>query len=138
MSEPGQESDKEKNPHPVDVIAGRNLRIARLQAGYSQTRLGEAVGISFQQIQKYERGTNRMSLSRASEFASILNICVAAFFDDAEELPSPAMLEGPWFARWMALYATAHNTGRLSDIIGLAEQIVQLCETTPREAAQCS
>jgi DNA-binding XRE family transcriptional regulator len=53
---------KRRGPGEVDLIVGRNLRIARLFAGYSQTKLAEAVGITFQQIQKYERGANRLSI----------------------------------------------------------------------------
>lgn len=69
-------------PHPVDVHVGRRLRSRRTILGMSQEELGEAVNITFQQIQKYERGFNRMGASRLYEFACILNIDVSYFFED--------------------------------------------------------
>ncbi len=68
--------------HPVDVHVGRRLRSRRTIMGMSQEELGEAVHITFQQIQKYERGFNRIGSSRLYEFARILDIDVAYFFDD--------------------------------------------------------
>jgi transcriptional regulator with XRE-family HTH domain len=68
--------------HPVDVHVGRRLRSRRTILGMSQEELGEAVNVTFQQIQKYERGFNRMGASRLYEFACILNIDVAYFFED--------------------------------------------------------
>ncbi|MHC2672778.1 transcriptional regulator with XRE-family HTH domain [Bradyrhizobium diazoefficiens] len=127
----------QRKTHPVDKIIGRNLRIARIRAGYSQERLGDAVGITFQQIQKYENGTNRLSLSRAKEFASILRISVSAFFDDNDSMPSADAIDGPWFARWMALYATARNADRLSDIVGVVEHIMRICKLPERRTPSC-
>jgi transcriptional regulator with XRE-family HTH domain len=104
MSGPENSSGKgQREPHPIDVTIGRNLHFARTRAGYSQTRLGSAVGISFQQVQKYEAGTNRLSMSRAYEFAVILNISVSEFFENNEAMPSRRLLDEPHFARWMAL-----------------------------------
>jgi transcriptional regulator with XRE-family HTH domain len=69
-------------PHPVDVHVGRKLRSRRTILGMSQEDLGEAVNITFQQVQKYERGFNRMGASRLYEFSCILNVDVAYFFED--------------------------------------------------------
>ena len=59
---------------PADVQAGRNLRAWRKNRGMSQTALGERLGITFQQIQKYEKGTNRLSVSRLADAAEALNV----------------------------------------------------------------
>lgn len=80
-------------PHPVDVHAGSRLRQRRTLLGMSQGTLGERVGLTFQQIQKYERGTNRMGASRLYELAAVLDIPVSYFFDEfvareASGLPS--------------------------------------------------
>lgn len=70
-----------KEPHPVDVYVGKRLRMRRKLLGLSQDDLGKQVGITFQQIQKYERGVNRMGASRLWEFAQALQISEAYFFD---------------------------------------------------------
>jgi len=76
------------NSHPVDVHVGTRMRQRRALLGMSQTNLGEAVGLTFQQIQKYERGSNRMGSSRLYEFAKVLDVPVAYFFD---EMPAKAL-----------------------------------------------
>jgi transcriptional regulator with XRE-family HTH domain len=126
-----------KVSHPVDVIAGRNLHIARTLAGYTQQRLGDEVGLSFQQIQKYENAKNRMSISRAWEFSSILGVSFSAFVDDADDMPTHRTMSGPQFNEWLALYATARDTGQLSAITVIARRIVELCKPAAREASRC-
>jgi len=76
-------------PHPVDVHVGKQLRMQRIVMGLSQEALAKAVGITFQQVQKYERGINRMSASRLYDFARVLSVPVAYFFE-AYEAVSPA------------------------------------------------
>lgn len=68
--------------HPVDVHVGRRLRSRRTMLGMSQENLGDAVGVTFQQIQKYERGLNRIGSSRLYEFSRALNVPVAFFFEE--------------------------------------------------------
>ncbi len=68
--------------HPVDVHVGARLRQRRTLLGMSQTALGNAGGLTFQQIQKYERGSNRVSSSRLYEFAKILDVPVSHFFEE--------------------------------------------------------
>jgi transcriptional regulator with XRE-family HTH domain len=72
-------------PHPVDVHVGRKLRAFRTQRDLSQTSLGRHVGLTFQQIQKYEKGTNRIGASRLHQFALVLNVPVEAFFTGLEQ-----------------------------------------------------
>lgn len=68
-------------PHPVDIHVGKRLRLRRTILGMSQESLGTAIGITFQQVQKYERGTNRMGSSRLFEFAKLLGVPVGYFFE---------------------------------------------------------
>jgi transcriptional regulator with XRE-family HTH domain len=68
--------------HPVDVHVAARLRQRRILLGMSQSALGNAVGITFQQVQKYEGGGNRISSSRLFEFAKILNVPVSHFFKE--------------------------------------------------------
>ncbi len=78
--------------HPVDKHAGYRLRQRRTLLGMSQEKLGAAVGLTFQQIQKYERGSNRIGASRLYEFAAVLDVPVSYFFD---EMPSNALSNRP-------------------------------------------
>lgn len=73
-------------PNPVDKHVGMQVRARRALLGYSQERLGDAIGLTFQQVQKYERGTNRVSASRLWDLAAALGVPVSYFFDglDAE------------------------------------------------------
>lgn len=70
-----------KSPHYIDVIVGTNLRMLRQQRNLTQTELGDALSITFQQIQKYEKGSNRISASKLADIAKHLNISVATFFE---------------------------------------------------------
>ena len=75
----------EMGPRPVDVYVGQRLRQRRTLMGISQTELGEAVGLSFQQIQKYERGANRVSASRLYEFSTITGVSPSWFCEGYKE-----------------------------------------------------
>ncbi len=68
--------------HPVDIHVGKRLRLIRSMLGMSQETLGKAIGVTFQQIQKYERGINRVGSSRLYEFSKILSVPVSYFFED--------------------------------------------------------
>ncbi len=72
-----------KTPNPVDVHVGSRVRMRRMMMSMSQERLGEQLGITFQQIQKYEKGSNRIGASRLQEIARVLQAPVAFFFEDA-------------------------------------------------------
>ena len=69
-------------PSPIDVHVGARLRQRRTLLGMTQTNLGDAIGVTFQQMQKYERGTNRISSSRLYALARVLDVPIAYFFDD--------------------------------------------------------
>ena len=69
-------------PRAVDIHVGQRLRLRRTLLGISQEKLGEAVSLTFQQIQKYERGANRVSASRIYEFSQVLDVPVSYFFDE--------------------------------------------------------
>ncbi len=71
-----------KNPNPIDVHVGNRVRMRRMLVGMSQEKLGERLGLTFQQIQKYEKGTNRISASRLYQISQILGVPVQFFFED--------------------------------------------------------
>ncbi len=79
---PAVVSRRGEGPNPIDVHVGARLRLRRTLLGLSQEKLGEAVGITFQQLQKYERGSNRISASRLFNLSQVLGVPVSFFFDD--------------------------------------------------------
>lgn|SRR5690606_682423 len=79
--------ENKKKPNPIDVHVGSRIRLRRNMLGLSQEKLGENLGITFQQIQKYEKGTNRVGASRLQAISAILNVPVSFFFEDAPGSP---------------------------------------------------
>ncbi len=69
-------------PSPVDVHVGARARVRRTLLGMSQTKLGDAIGVAFQQVQKYERGANRIGSSRLFGLSRVLDVPIQYFFDD--------------------------------------------------------
>jgi transcriptional regulator with XRE-family HTH domain len=76
-----------KSPNPTDIHVGSRVRLRRMMLGMSQEKLGDALGITFQQIQKYEKGTNRIGASRLQHIASVLSVTPGFFFDDGPAAP---------------------------------------------------
>ena len=70
-----------KVPNPVDQHVGSRVRMRRMLLGMSQEKLGDALGLTFQQVQKYEKGTNRIGASRLQQISQTLNVAPAFFFD---------------------------------------------------------
>ncbi len=72
-----------KRPNPIDIHVGGRVRLRRMLVGLSQEKLGERMGLTFQQIQKYEKGTNRIGASRLFQLSQILEVPVQFFFEEA-------------------------------------------------------
>ncbi len=79
-----------KRPNDVDVYVGSRVRMRRKMLGMSQEKLGDQLGITFQQIQKYEKGTNRVGASRLQNISEILDVPVSFFFPPSESSESPS------------------------------------------------
>jgi transcriptional regulator with XRE-family HTH domain len=77
--------NKSSAPNPVDTHVGTRVRLRRTLLGMSQEKLGEAIGLTFQQVQKYERGANRIGASRLYDLSQVLDVPVSFFFDDMPE-----------------------------------------------------
>ncbi len=82
-----------KKPNPIDVHVGSRLRLRRMLLGMSQEKLGERLGLTFQQIQKYEKGVNRIGASRLYQLAHILSVPVQFFYEEMQ-LDEPAEAGG--------------------------------------------
>ena len=120
-----------KQANAIDVHVGLRIRAARLAAGLSQERLGHQLGVTFQQVQKYEKGSNRVGASRLSNAAKVLSVPVSFFFENeagsdkspkandgllaiTEALSTP---EGIRIARALALISDPNVRRRLADLL---------------------
>jgi transcriptional regulator with XRE-family HTH domain len=140
----GHLSMSAKTPNPVDKYVGSRVRMRRIMLGMSQEKLGDALGLTFQQVQKYEKGTNRIGASRLHQIADVLQVPVSFLFeggptgstpiDGANEASSPAYVSD-FLATSEGLALTRAFT-RIDDpklrrsIVDLVEQIA--AGQTPR------
>lgn len=126
--------------NPIDKHVGARVRMRRMMLAISQEKLGDALGLTFQQIQKYEKGTNRISASKLQQIARLFQVPVSFFFDGAPELPGQKRQEGasaPSPAYVSEFLATADGQaltkafGRLRDpklrrrIVDFVEQVAE-------------
>ena len=104
-----------KVPHPTDQHVGARVRFRRISAGISQQRLGEALGVTFQQIQKYEKGANRICASRLQQIANLFGVPVADFFDGAPAIdPQPLVDPANDLTAEMTAFLATPEGARLS------------------------
>jgi transcriptional regulator with XRE-family HTH domain len=85
---------KADRPNPVDVHVGSRVRLRRNMLGLSQEKLGESIGLTFQQVQKYERGANRIGASRLYRLGRVLGVPVQFFYDETDPVHAPAIPPG--------------------------------------------
>jgi len=111
---------------PLDAMVGAKIRMFRINRGMSQTALAERIGVSFQQVQKYEKGANRIGASRLSQIASVLGVTVGELFDPAQHLAVPDspvhLLSEPGALRVLKAYLRTNSRMRLA-IARLVESI---------------
>jgi transcriptional regulator with XRE-family HTH domain len=127
------------NVHPVDRHVGARFRQLRIERGLSQGAVAERVGLTFQQVQKYERGANRISASKLYEIAGVLGVPIAAFFEglgqnmDAQDsplLPDLSALDH----KIMILVKRIRNEEIKGNIRGLLQAIAEDAEPAQRPA----
>ncbi len=116
-----------KSPQPVDKHVGSRIRMRRLMLGMSQTKLADALGITFQQVQKYEKGTNRISASRLQHISSFLEVPIPFFFEGSPHHSNTPkrMADAPSPAYVSDFLAT-------SDGISLSKAFVQIADAKLR------
>ena len=118
----------ERRRDAVDLLVGRNIRILRQDRGMSQTELGRKIDVTFQQVQKYENGTNRVGSGRLFKIASILGVPIAAFFEGAPQAasedagPSPvSTLAEPYVLRLLQAFCSLGDMELGRSIVELTE-----------------
>jgi transcriptional regulator with XRE-family HTH domain len=94
---PAEDDDKgQRRPNPIDIHVGSRVRFRRMLLGMSQEKLGQKLGLTFQQVQKYEKGINRIGASRLFDLAQVLGVSVEFFYEEAPagEIPADATSDG--------------------------------------------
>ena len=139
MSEAPQPTGK--RPNPTDVYVGSRVRLRRKMLGLSQEKLGEKLGITFQQIQKYEKGTNRVGASRLQAMASALEVPVSFFFPDTSPLADGAGMQEEGASFMMDFMSTSEGLELSRDFLRirsgkLRRRIVELVRTLADEQAE--
>jgi transcriptional regulator with XRE-family HTH domain len=116
---------------PMDALVGSRLRTRRKQLRISQERLGKEVGVSFQQVQKYENGTNRIGAGRLAEMSKVLNVPVAYFFtgssggssNDSDQDDACAILSEPGATELLQAYAQIGSLSVRNAVLRLARDL---------------
>ena len=122
-----------KRIEPVDKLVGQNIRIFRMAKGISQTELGNSVGVTFQQIQKYEKGANRVGSSRLARIAGILKVPISCFFDNSASgsdgpVAGPVvtdLLISPYAVQMLKAFAKLPSDKLRRSIVVLTESIAR-------------
>jgi transcriptional regulator with XRE-family HTH domain len=122
-----------KRIEPVDKLVGQNIRIFRMAKGISQTELGNSVGVTFQQIQKYEKGANRVGSSRLAKIAVILKVPISNFFDNSASgsdgpVAGPVvtdLLISPYAVQMLKAFAKLPSDKLRRSLVVLAESIAK-------------
>src|SRR5262245_50987419 len=118
-----------KEPDLVDAIVRRNIRIYRLQKGPTQTELADELGLTFQQVQKYEKGTNRVGSGRLLKIATFLGVPVTALFKGSDEMADADkqsifdQLARPHANRLLQAFARIDDDGLRRSVVQLVEEI---------------
>lgn len=116
-------------PHPVDVHVGARLRVFRKEAGMSQQVLGDRLGLTFQQVQKYERGTNRVSASKLFEASDILGVRIESFFEGLQDTPaaqpSQSVADDPYLRKLIRIYHSQSSEEARRRLVEAAEVVAR-------------
>jgi len=117
-----------RKPDPLDAMVGAKIRVLRLSRGLSQSDLADQIGVTFQQVQKYEKGANRVGASRLSQIANVLGIPVGELFEQSRQRPGAAssplkLLVEPGAVRVLEAYVQTTDPRLRRAIVNLIEGI---------------
>ncbi len=125
-----------KKPDPNDIEVGQRVRAIRLERGMSQEKLGDALDLTFQQVQKYEKGTNRIGAGRLQHIAEVLGVPVADFFAAAAGRTAAGseslfeLADAGGALRLLRAYSKISSPALKQSLMSLAEQIAQQSEVS--------
>jgi len=131
----------QRSANSVDSHVGSRVRLRRLELGLSQEKLAEQLGITFQQVQKYERGTNRIGASRLHQIALVLQTPITYFFEGASETPGNGVQEtsplsqalgDPATVRLVRAFASITDTQLKQKAVGIIEAIADTAAVTEK------
>jgi transcriptional regulator with XRE-family HTH domain len=130
-----------KKPDPLDAMVGAKIRVFRMHSRMSQTDLAEQIGVTFQQVQKYEKGMNRVGASRLSRIATVLGISVGDLFESSGGRPDDSaspfwLLTEPGALRVLKAYARTSDPRVRHAIAELVESIAD--KPTPKSSSSRS
>lgn len=129
---PAKHAVDEHTPHPLDIALGARVRLRRKELGLSQDELARAIGLTFQQIQKYEHGTNRISFSRLMEIAEALECRAFDLIGDLDTKAGKApvgptkyiaMLKDPGALKMLETFVTITSPRRRTAVLNLAREM---------------
>lgn len=133
-----------KRPDPIDILVGNNVRILRLEKRLSQSDLAERLGITFQQIQKYEKGVNRIGSGRLARLSQVLGVSISRFFQGSDVgitggMPPEALtdlLAKPYAIRMLKALANVSNNAMRLSLVQLAESMAEVDEELARDRVE--
>ena len=120
-------ADNARSPNPIDVHVGRQIAVYRYMAGMSQEALGDAIDVTFQQVQKYEKGTNRVGAGRLFNIGRALDVPISVFFaglgQDGDGGPVPSNALGRDGLDLLAAFRSINDPLTRQHLVGLARSI---------------
>ncbi|MEE1609719.1 helix-turn-helix domain-containing protein [Microvirga sp. CF3016] len=127
-------SKAQRSPSDVDRYIGCQIRLRRMAVGMSQEKLGESIGITFQQVQKYERGMNRVGAARLQSIAHVLGLSIDCFYPNSGTQPQPSENMKTLFkvaddedaTKLLEAFASIKKKGLKKNILELVERISRL------------
>ena len=126
---------------PIDIEVGKRIRLRRIEKGLSQTELGDHLGITFQQVQKYENGVNRVGASRLNKIAELLQVPISFFFQDGgvrgktekQDIDTSLFANAANSVRLLKAFSKIEDDGVQRKIIALVESIADRYESGGRK-----
>jgi transcriptional regulator with XRE-family HTH domain len=119
-----------RKPDRLDTVVGAKIRVLRVSRGFSQSNLADKIGVTFQQVQKYEKGANRVGASRLSQIADVLGVSVGELFEQSRQRPDSVnspfkLLVEPGAVRLLKAYVQTTDPRLRRAIVNLIEVIAR-------------
>ena len=114
-----------KKPDAIDRHVGSRVRAQRMLRGLTQEKIAEAIGVTFQQVQKYEKGTNRIGAGRLNRIAEILGVPISLFYEDAPQQKSPTRVDDSKLSKVSGFLATRQGIALMNSFLEIEDESVR-------------